>query len=302
VSRETKAAVALLFTMCVWGLAPVFVRILSVELKPANALVIRYPIVALIFAGLLAFGGGRRIARRDWPRIILASLIGILGYNIGSVYGFELAPASIGGLIIGTQPLLIVLLAALIGREPLSPGAILGMIVAFSGTVVLFWNELSFSSDNFDIVWGGLLIFLSGGAWAVYVVTAKPLIVKYGPVAVSGLSIVIATIPMLLLASPETFATIGRMTAAQWAAMIFLIVVSTFIASITWNYGAGRLSAAATGAFLYLVPVLAVFAGVAFLDETISPSILSGGILILAGVALTQFGERWRITHLSRHK
>jgi drug/metabolite transporter (DMT)-like permease len=50
------------------------------------------------------------------------------------------------------------------------------------------------------------------------------------------------------------------------------------------------------------VPVLAVFAGVAFLDETISPSIVSGGILILAGVALTQFGERWRITRLSRHK
>jgi drug/metabolite transporter (DMT)-like permease len=159
VSRETKAAVALLFTMCVWGLSPVFVRVLSVELKPANALVIRYVSVAVIFASLLAFGRGWRIARPDWPRIILASLVGMLGYNIGSVYGFELAPASIGGLIIGTQPLLIVLFAALIGREPLNSAAILGMIVAFSGTILLFWGELSYSGDNLSLIWGGFSSF-----------------------------------------------------------------------------------------------------------------------------------------------
>ena len=72
----------------------------------------------------------------------------MLGYNIGSVFGFELAPASIGGLVIGTQPLLILLLAALIGREPLTPTGVVGMMIAFCGTAVLLWDDLNISSNN----------------------------------------------------------------------------------------------------------------------------------------------------------
>ena len=105
----------------------------------------------------------------------------MLGYNIGSVFGFEFAPASIGGLIIGTQPLLIVVFAALIGREPLTPAAIIGVIVGFGGTAVLFWNDLSISGDNASLLRGGLLIFISGSAWAFYLVIAKRVQKLKGP-------------------------------------------------------------------------------------------------------------------------
>jgi drug/metabolite transporter (DMT)-like permease len=295
-----RAVAALLFTMAVWGLSPVFLRTLSVDLGAAQALVIRYALVAPIFITVLGFAGNWRVCRSDWPRLVLVSLIGMLGYNFGSVYGFELLPASVAGLVIGTQPLLIALFAALIGREPLTPSAILGIVVAFSGTVLLFWDDLSFSGENAELLRGGLLIFLSGSAWAFYVVVAKPLILKYGSLPVSGLSILIATIPMLSLASCETLATAGMMNGAQWGAMIFMVVISTFIASITWNYGAGRLPSATTGAFLYLVPILAVAAGALILGETISANVVFGGILILAGVAIAQFGDRWRMARLRR--
>ncbi len=84
------------------------------------------------------------------------------------------------------------------------------------------------------------------------------------------------------------------MTAPQWGAMAYMVLVSTFLASITWNYGAGRLSSAAAGAFLYLVPILAVAAGAIILDERISANVVAGGLLILIGVGVAQFGGRWR--------
>jgi drug/metabolite transporter (DMT)-like permease len=287
--------------MAVWGLSPVFIRSLAVELGPPDALVIRYGAVALIFAAALTLKGSWQCARADWQRLIVASLVGMLGYNVASVYGFELLPASIGGLIVGTQPLLIVMLAALIGREPLTMAAITGIIVASFGTVMLFWNDLSLSSDSTTLLKGGFLIFVSGAAWAFYAVSAKPLIVKYGPLSVSALSIIIAAVPMLILfPSFETFAVMRAMTTAQWGEMAFLIIVATFISSITWNYGVGRLSSAAAGAFLYLVPVLAVAAGVIFLDEALSANIILGGTLILAGVAIAQFGGRRRMARLQK--
>jgi drug/metabolite transporter (DMT)-like permease len=222
----------------------------------------------------------------------------MLGYNLGSAYGFELLPASIGGLIIGTQPLLIMIFAALIGREPLTVAAVAGLFAAFAGTVMLFWRDIDLAGNGLTTLRGGSLVFLSGAAWALYVVPAKPLILKYGALPVSALSIIIATLPMLCLSSHETAVTLGAMTGPQWGAMGFMVIVSTFMASITWNYGAGRLSAAAAGAFLYLVPILAVAAGAIFLDEPVSASVVAGGMLILAGVAVAQFGGRWRMARL----
>ncbi|MFL6816075.1 MAG: DMT family transporter, partial [Bradyrhizobium sp.] len=147
---ETKAILALLVTMLIWGMAPVCTRLLAVELKPANALVIRYAAVTLIFAAVLASTGRWRIASRDWPRLLFISLIGMLGYNLGSVYGFELAPASIGGLIVGTQPLLILLVAAAVAHESPKVSTITGVAIATAGTVLLFWNDLSFETGRSD--------------------------------------------------------------------------------------------------------------------------------------------------------
>ena len=103
---------ALLFTVVIWGIGPVFLRTLSVELGPADHLVIRYAIVAAAYILCLALWGGWRIAGKDWPRLLLVGTAAMSGYNIGSAYGFEKASARLGSLVIGTQPLLIALLAA----------------------------------------------------------------------------------------------------------------------------------------------------------------------------------------------
>jgi hypothetical protein len=76
---------AMLFTMLVWGIAPAFIRSLSVELGAANALVIRYTLVGIGYAAGLLIAGLPRIPTGDWPRILFVSLVGVAGYNLGSV-------------------------------------------------------------------------------------------------------------------------------------------------------------------------------------------------------------------------
>ena len=43
-----RPVLALLFTMGAWGVGPVFIRTLALDLGPANTLVIRYVIVSVI--------------------------------------------------------------------------------------------------------------------------------------------------------------------------------------------------------------------------------------------------------------
>jgi uncharacterized membrane protein len=95
---QLKPLFALMLTMLIWGVTPVFLRSLSVGLGPADALVIRYVPVALICIVILIVTGKWRIASADWPRLLVISIIGIFGYSAGSAYGFAIVPAGIGGL------------------------------------------------------------------------------------------------------------------------------------------------------------------------------------------------------------
>ena len=293
---EPRALAAMLFTILVWGVGPVFLRSLSLELGPSDHLAIRYTFVTATYAVSLAIFGGWRIDRADWPRLLVISLIGLMGYNIGSAFGFAYVPAGIGSLIFGTQPLLIALMGAVIAKERLTAMAIFGLAVGFLGVVLLVWRDLSLSADGPGFLIGCGLIFMCGLAWALYVVVSKPLIQKYGSFSITAMSTSLCAVVMVpALARPSTLDTAMAMSMRSWLELGYIAILSTMIASMTWNYAASRMRAAASGAFLYLLPILGVAAGALILDEQVTPGMLMGGALILAGVAIAQFGGRLSI-------
>ena len=291
-----RAVLALLFTMLVWGVSPVFFRSLSLALGPGDHLAIRYALVGLLFIGVLIATGGWRIARADWPRLLFVSLVGFTGYNLGSAFGFERINAGTGSLIIGTQPLLIALIGIFAARERLTPAVVVGLLVGFAGIVFLVWNDLGVTGDPTQFLTGCAMIFVSGTCWAIYAVASKPLSQKYGSLPVTAMSVVITSVALvLLLGRPSTLATLSAMTPRSWAEMAYLVVFVTALTMVTWNYGAARLPAAAAGAFLYLVPPIGVAAGALMLGEKVTGGMVIGGTLIMAGVAIAQFGGSLRL-------
>jgi drug/metabolite transporter (DMT)-like permease len=287
-----RAFGALLGTTLIWGVTPVFLRSLSVGLGPADALVIRYVPLALTCLVILAVTGKWRIARADWPRLLVISLIGVFGYSIASVFAFATVPAGIGGLIYATQPLFIVLLAVVMLGERLTLPVLLGLALAFGGTVLLVWDDLAPADGARSYVTGIVLLLFACFAWSFYSVPGKVIIQRYGSLSITAMSLLIATLPMLLLASPATIDTLRAMTQQQWLELVFLAFVSSFIAMFGWTYATARLPAATIGAALYVIPVIAVVAGAVFLGETVTLTAMLGGLFILAGVAVAQFGPR----------
>ena len=291
-----RALLALTFTMVVWGVSPVFFRSLSLTLGPDGHLAIRYLLVGLLFLGILIATRGWRIERADWPRLLFVSLVGFTGYNLGSAFGFERINAGTGSLIIGTQPLLIALIGTLAAKERLTPAVITGLAIGFTGIVFLVWNDLGVQGDPVTFLTGCAMIFASGTCWSLYAVLSKPLSQKYGSLPITAASLVITSLALLLLLGrPSTLVTLQAMTLRSWLEMAYLVLFVTGLTMVTWNYGAARLSAAAAGSFLYLVPPLGVLAGALMLGERVTSGMVIGGALILGGVAITQFGGRLKI-------
>jgi drug/metabolite transporter (DMT)-like permease len=297
-SDTAKALAALIFTVVVWGITPVFARSLSLALGPVEALIIRLILVAIVFVVTLALTTGFQIATKDWPKLLIISFVGMLGYFAFSVFGFRYAPAGIGTLIMSTQPMIIAILARVIGIEQLSPNTIVGLIVSFVGSALLVMGSGDGigSASAADISFGCILIFLGGVTWSVFVVFSKPLIQTYGALKISGMSNALIALPMLPFVNGRTLDTLANLNSDAIFGLLFLTFVGASLSIVTWNYAAASLRPSMLGSSLYVMPVVAVIAGWAMLNEAVSANTIMAAAIILAGVAISQFKLKLRAT------
>jgi drug/metabolite transporter (DMT)-like permease len=287
------AYAAVIFAVTMWGLVPVGVRHLVTTMSPEAALILRLYPAGVLAAAVLVVVGMRPIDRGDIPRIVLAPLIGYVGYQVLANYGQKTVPAAWTGMLFGLEPVFVALFAVLLAGERLTMWLIAGLVLALLGIGVLFVGSNTVAAP--DVGTGGLiLIAISAMGWGIYTVLIRPLLPKYGSFQLSCLTLAIAAFPMLVFASPEVIAAVPVMTASQIGAMAFLTVPATFLAIIAWNHGALRMGNATAGMFLYIQPIVAAFGGMLILGETISWPLILGGALIIAGVAVAQFKPRRR--------
>jgi drug/metabolite transporter (DMT)-like permease len=285
--KHARAIIALAFTIFVWGISPVFIRSLVLNTGPADSLIIRMCTTAIFSAPILFFTGVH-IDKKDLPRLIFISCIGMFGYFFGSIFGYSKVSAGVGSMVIATQPLVIALIAASLGIERLTLPIIAGLIISFAGSIYLFSGD---ASANASDAMGGIMIFAAGITWALYVIFSKPLIQKYGTMKITAWVLVLCALPALPFYTATTWPTVFALNPNDIFALFFLSAISTVVAVATWNYAASQLKASTVGATLYLVPVLAVAAGWLMLDENASYATLLAGLVILAGVAVAEFGK-----------
>ena len=288
-STQAKALLALIATVVVWGITPVFARTVSLALGPYDALVVRLIAGALIYMILLAATTGFRFPREDVPRLLLVTFLGFFLYFLFSVFGFAYAPAGIGTLIMSSQPILIGLIAWSIGAERITAMTIVGLLVSFAGSVLLVWGDDVgvASAAKSDVLLGCGLIFLASLGWAFFVVFSRPLAQKHGAVKIAGLTNILMAIPLLPFARADMPAKILNLPFNALFGFVILTTVGS-LSAIGWNYAAARLKPSVLGASLYVMPVVAVSAGWLILHEAVTPQILLGAVVILAGVALSQ--------------
>lgn len=289
-NTRTRAIAALILAMLMWGCSAVFMRTLALSLSSENSLAMRYLVLTAVnIAGLLWLGTWR-IPKEDWLRFLIAGVIGMAGYNWFVNAGYQLVPAGIGTLITTVEPLMIAILAAVLLGEKLTRFVLLGVVIAVAGSVVLFWPDLTSATPSTISARGLVYLVLCCLGWAVYTIVTKPLLARHDSFTVTAVTMLIAA-PLMIGAATEPLpALAAKLDLRQWLEVGYLVFVAGIAGTMLWNYGARHLSSSAAGTFLYLIPVVGVAAGALALGEPVTVYVVTGGLLILAGVAAAQFG------------
>lgn len=287
----TIGLLLVLFAVTMWGMVPVAMRHLLLEVSPQTAMVLRLYPAGLLAALIVVFLKMPRLASADWLRIIAAALFGNVLYQVLAAYGGQLIPASWTGMLFGLEPVFIALGAAMFAGERMNGWFFLGLLVALGGTAILMLGGASGSVKDVSLL-GVVLVALSTVGWAIYTITIGPVAARCGAFATACLALAVSAFPMLLFTSPTLLNEASSLSAFDWTVVAFLTIFATVLSTGAWNVALGYMDSSRAGMFLYVQPIVAALGGVMLLAEQLSPWLLGGGALILAGVAVSQFGTR----------
>jgi drug/metabolite transporter (DMT)-like permease len=280
---------SLLCAAICWGFAPVATRYTLGTLAPLQVLLLRFGLSSLLFLPLLFAIRKHGWSPQDNWRIIACSFCNVIGYNTATTFGLRWLPASTASLLIATSPIWIALFSVLLNKERIRGLLVAGLLLSLSGSLLLTGgNALSGTQWQASALFGALLVLLGAMMWGLYTVLARPLSLKYGATFSTGISIVFGTLPLFLFWNPHLLPQLQRLSPLVWFAILFLVLGSTMLGMLLWNYGVARIASAQAGLFLYIVPVVSVSGGALFLHERIGTTIWLSGLLIIAGVVLAQ--------------
>ena len=247
-------------------------------LLPADVIAIRYATCSLLLLPVWLF-----IYRFNLLniRLIVAALIGGLGYALCAFQGFQSAPASHAAILLpGLLPLIISMISYGTKAEAFTPIKWIGIASISTGIFCLFWFEIL--TD--DGVQGGQLWFVGAAlCWAVFSVLIKRWQISPWQATVS-----LAMITALAYLPVYVFYMEKNIAVEHWRHIALQSVYQGFLATIVqmlcYVQAVRRIGPANMGSMMALVPLIAGFSAVFLYDEPLGPPLITCLILVSLGV------------------
>lgn len=276
-----------------WGGTFVAGRVVSQEIPHMIAAAGRF-LVACALLLLVAWrveGGLPKLSRQQLHATFGLGATGIFFYNLCFLAALERMPAGRSALFVSLSPIVTALSMAVLFQERLGAIKWLGIAVAFLGaSVVITRGELfNMAQDISNSVGAGELFMLGAvGSWTAYTILGKHALKGLSPIAATTY----ASLWGLLLLMMGAITELPKLDTSHFtwqvvSAIVYLGVFGTVIGFVWYYEGVKAIGPARTAVFNNLVPVFGVSLSTWLLHEPILVSMVIGGVLVIAGVTLT---------------
>lgn len=233
----------------------------------------------------------RKAWARQWKWSELRGLLvlGVAGLVLNQVlFVVGLSWTSVGhaSIVVVLMPVMVLLFSVFVGLEHFTAGKLLGILIAAAGVIVL---QAAKDQGSGATIYGDLFIFLSGIALAAFTVKSKQISSRYDSLTINSVAYIGGAVALV----PTTiWLSLGfdykRPSAIAWASLFYMAAFAGVFSYLIYNYALQYIPASRVSAFSYLQPLGATVFAVFLLGELITASLVIGGILVLAGVFITE--------------
>jgi drug/metabolite transporter (DMT)-like permease len=207
-------------------------KFIGAALPPGGIVTIRFGLAALFLLFAWPWLPGAAPRGRD---LLMTGVMGLILFVLGQrlqVYGNQLGTAGNSSVLMGFEPLITSVAAALFLHEHIGPRRWGGLALGFSGVGLLHgvWRS--------DFQWAGLgasLIFISSFVCeAAYSIIGKILISKVSVMKMLALSLFIGTLGNLAIDGGSTIQAAKALSVEAWLLLLIMASVSTCLGYTVW--------------------------------------------------------------------
>ena len=296
-ARGEAVAVGLLaFTVVVWGCtarmtaeaAPYSEPLMLTTLRAAPAAVALLVALPLLRYRLPA-------TRADWAWTSVSGLLMVTWFLAAYTESVIRVGPGIATVLLSTSPFFVALAERAIFGRRITRLALAGMVLGFTGMVLVVSAEIDASGDAADMAIGMALAVSAGIAWAAGTIFVKEQITRRPGTDLIGLTTgqyvvggAVLVVVALLLEGGD---------AAQWSEpglwlpVAFISLVGSAIATVTYFSSLRWLDAASVTSWLFLAPVVAVLLEF-LLGNAPGAVVFAGMVVTIAGVAIVSAAPR----------
>jgi len=241
---------------------------------------------ALLFWFVSLFIRTQKIEKADLKKMMWLSAFGIVINQVFFIYGLSLTHPINSAIIMISNPIIVFVLTLFILKERATLLKVTGLSIAVAGAMVLllFKGDLEFGSDT---ILGDIMTLINSISWAIFMVLAKPLLVKYETVSAMRWIFLFGSFYLIPIGGYDILHTNwSGFTSQAIIAVSFVVVATTFLAYLLNIYGLRGLSPSVTSMYIYLQPFLASLFAILMGQDRLNATKIFSGILIILGLYL----------------
>jgi len=282
----TRANVTRLVVLaCIWGASFLLIKFALEGLSPIQIVLARLSFGTLALVAILAV---RRIALprggRMWGHLALMAVVANVIPFFLFGWGEQRITSGMAGVLNGTTPLFtLVFASAALPEERLSLGRALGLLIGFTGVVLVVgpWDQ-----SGANALSGQLAIVLAAACYGVaFTYTRRFISGRGNPLALAAGQLGAGAV-LLWVAAPLVAADPVSLTTRVVLSAGALGAVGTGLAYMLYYRLITDAGATTASMVTYLIPVVAVILGVAVLREPLTWNLFAGAAVVIFGVAV----------------
>ena len=301
-TSTNRWAWAAFIAVCVfWGTTYLGIKVALETVPPFLLGGMRFTLAGSVLAIALKMMGHRW---PDWRRTPTFLVIGtaMLGFgNGGVVWAEQFMASGLVAVLVASTPFWMVGIEAFAGGERLTRQTVTGLLVGFSGILLLVWPDLGRAlSATSGWMWVGGLVStqLACIGWAIGSTISKQRLRDTDPLVSSAFQMLAGGVVMLIVA-----AVLGEYGRLSWsprtaAAVVYLFFAGSLIGFVAYTYALRHLPMSIVSLYPYVNPVVAVVLGTWLLHEPLTWRIVAAIGIILTGSAVVS-GTPKRTTDLA---
>jgi drug/metabolite transporter (DMT)-like permease len=286
-SKALKGHIALFVAQVIYALNySIAKRLMPDYITPMSLVFYRVVGAALLFWLLSLFVENEKVTRADMIKMSWLALYGVVINQVFFIWGLSLTSPINSSIIMISNPVVVFIFTLIILRERITFLKFTGLGLAITGALLILTFRGNFEMGS-DTMAGDIMTLVNSISWAIFIVLVKPIMQRYNTVVAMKWLFLFGSIYMMPIGLGAALHTSWSVfdTNALWA-LAFVIVATTFFAYLLNLYGLKELSSNTVSAYIYLQPFLASLFAILIGEDTLTPTKLLSGFLIISGLYL----------------